>query len=155
MNYISVIGRLIITIIINNVRYDELEQQAMEQYRTSEESLALKYQVRYCIAYLTFPSFHGVCIWSDAHEAHTNTKIHIVTSHTRRSRRAKNRDRGRGPSTATRPSRLNMTFKSVLTRIELLTKMGDDFLGTRAAGNGTIQMWKRTGERVDFARDPG
>ncbi|XP_076279107.1 uncharacterized protein LOC143208536 [Lasioglossum baleicum] len=26
-------------------RYDELEQQAMEQYRTSEESLALKYQV--------------------------------------------------------------------------------------------------------------
>ncbi|KAK1136333.1 hypothetical protein K0M31_000894 [Melipona bicolor] len=27
-----------------NTRYDELEQQAMEQYRTSEESLALKYQ---------------------------------------------------------------------------------------------------------------
>jgi len=25
-------------------RYDELEQQAMEQYRNSEESLALKYQ---------------------------------------------------------------------------------------------------------------
>ncbi|XP_076668878.1 uncharacterized protein LOC143369166 isoform X2 [Andrena cerasifolii] len=33
--------------ILENVfekRYDELEQQAMEQYRTSEESLALKYQ---------------------------------------------------------------------------------------------------------------
>lgn len=30
---------------VSNARYDELEQQAMEQYRTSEESLALKYQV--------------------------------------------------------------------------------------------------------------
>ncbi|XP_033178472.1 uncharacterized protein LOC100740186 [Bombus impatiens] len=30
--------------LFNLQRYDELEQQAMEQYRTSEESLALKYQ---------------------------------------------------------------------------------------------------------------
>lgn len=88
---------------------------------------------------------------------HTQTQKYTLLHRTRdaRDERKTAIDRGRGPSTATRPSRLNMTFKSVLTRIELLTKMGDDFLGTRAAGNGTIQMWKRTGERVDFARDPG
>ena len=39
-------GIIPILITTNDIRYDELEQQAMEQYRTSEESLALKYQVR-------------------------------------------------------------------------------------------------------------
>ena len=38
--------------------YDDLERQAMEQYRASEECLALRYQVCYCGSYFNFANIY-------------------------------------------------------------------------------------------------